>query len=105
VLGAFGATNNNSSTSAFGVKPASGFGAFGGGTSAFGGATTFGQPVNNQASSSTSVFGQPANNNANNSAFGSFSKTFGGELLRLLSHVVRLSTLFKVQRQQQHPQL
>ena len=99
MLGAFGATNNNSSTPAFGVKPASGFGVFSGGTGAFGGATTFGQPVNNQASTSTaSVFGQSANSNANNSAFGPFNKTFGGELLRVSSRVVRLSTLFKVHR-------
>ena len=99
VLGAFGATNGNSSTPAFVVKPASGFGVFNGGTGAFGGATTFGQAVNNQASTSTtSVFGQSANSNANNSAFGPFNKTFGGELSRVLSRVVRLSTLFKVQR-------
>ena len=66
------------------MKPATGFGAFSGGTGAFGGGTTtgtFGQPVNNQASTSTSVFGQPANTNTT-SAFGTFNKTFGGEFLR-----------------------
>jgi nuclear pore complex protein Nup98-Nup96 len=92
--GAFGATNNNANTSAFGVKPATGFGAFGGTTGAFGVGTTtgtFGQP-NNQASTSTSVFGQPANTTTN--AFGSFNKTFGGERLRTFYHVeLRLSTL------------
>ena len=80
-LGAFGTANNTANTSAFGVKPATGFGAFSGGTGAFGGGTTtgtFGQPVNNQASTSTSVFGPPANTNTT-SAFGAFNKTFGGE--------------------------
>lgn len=71
-LGAFGATNNqanNSTASAFGApKPATGFGAFGGGgTSAFGsggGTSAFG----NAGQATTSAFGQPANNNT--SAFG-----------------------------------
>ena len=85
--GAFGSTNN-ANTSAFGTKPATGFGAFSGGTGAFGGGTTtgaFGQPVNNQASTSTSVFGQPANTNTT-SAFGTFNKTFGGELFKSTYH-------------------
>ena len=94
--GAFGATNNTN-TSAFGVKPATGFGAFSGGTGAFGSGTTtstFGQPVNSQASTSTSVFGQPANANTT-SAFGSFGKTFGGEHLRVLSCRVALIDSFQ----------
>jgi nuclear pore complex protein Nup98-Nup96 len=105
LLGAFGTTNTNANTSAFGVKPATGFGAFSGGTGAFGGGTTtgtFGQPVNNQASTSTSVFGAPANTNTT-SAFGTFNKTFGGEFPRALI-AWNLSTLFKVQQQQQHHQ-
>jgi nuclear pore complex protein Nup98-Nup96 len=67
------------------VKPATGFGAFSGGTGAFGGTTTgtFGQPVNSQASTSTAVFGQLTNTNTT-SAFGPFNKTFGGEFLRAL---------------------
>ena len=68
------------------MKPATGFGAFSGGTGAFSGGTTtgtFGQPVNNQASTSTSVFGAPANTNTA-SAFGSFNKTFGSEFSRVL---------------------
>lgn len=81
-LGAFGGGNTANATSAFGAKPATGFGAFGGGTGAFGGGTTsaFGQPA---AAPATSAFGQPA---AATSAFGSTSafgaKPFGGACLK-----------------------
>lgn len=97
VLGAFGTANNNATTSAFGVKPAAGFGAFSGGTGAFGGGTTtgaFGQPVNNQASTSTSVFGQPANTSTT-SAFGGFNKTFGGEFFQNTYAKLALIDFFK----------
>ena len=106
LLDTFGATNNNANTSAFGVKPATGFGAFSGGTGAFGSSTTtgtFGQPVSNQASTSTSVFGPPANTNTT-SAFGSFNKTFGGGFLRALITLELPYRLFFKVPQQQHPQ-
>ncbi|KXN89458.1 hypothetical protein AN958_05620, partial [Leucoagaricus sp. SymC.cos] len=68
--GAFGSTSN---TSAFGQpKPATGFGAFSGGTSAFGSTpSAFGQ-TNNAPSTGTSVFGQQSNSSTT-SAFGSTS--------------------------------
>ena len=75
IIGGFGNTANTS-TSAFGAKPATtGFGAFGGGTttgtSAFGsGTSAFGQPAA-PATTTTSLFGQPAAQTApSTSAFG-----------------------------------
>lgn len=91
--GGFGGGNTANATSAFGAKPATGFGAFGGGTGAFGGGATtaFGQPA---AAPATSAFGQPA---AATSAFGSTSafgaKPFGatGKCLNLLQLPVMLT--------------
>ncbi|KAF7302186.1 Peptidase S59 domain-containing protein [Mycena indigotica] len=80
-FGAFGANNNNNNngqTNAVnpvfgGAKPATGFGAFGGGgTSAFGGGGAFG---GNAATTTTGVFGQTANNTG--SAFGQTNSIFG----------------------------
>jgi hypothetical protein len=67
--GAFGGNNNNPSMFS-NAKPTTGFGAFGGGTSAFnsGGGGTFGSTNPSQpATSNTGLFGQP---NATGSAFG-----------------------------------
>jgi nuclear pore complex protein Nup98-Nup96 len=78
-FGAFGNTNNNNNATNplfGGAKPATGFGAFGGGgnTSTFGsGGATFGSTTNNAtapATSGTGLFGQPTNNASTGSAFG-----------------------------------
>jgi nuclear pore complex protein Nup98-Nup96 len=62
--GAFGASNTtaNTSNSLFGgAKPATGFGAFGGGTtSTFGSGGVFGQNTSTTPGTSTGLFGQPA---------------------------------------------
>ena len=81
--GAFGGGTNTSNTGgAFGVKPATGFGAFGGGTSAFGGGGTsaFGQPAATTNPTTTSVFGQPAPTASTTTApaFGTGNSLFGG---------------------------
>ncbi|KAG6828653.1 hypothetical protein H0H92_007122 [Tricholoma furcatifolium] len=71
-FGAFGATNTSQSNTANpmfgGAKPSTGFGAFGGGTSAFGGGGAFGQS-NTASGSGTGAFGQPTTT-ATTSAFG-----------------------------------
>lgn len=56
------------------AKPAAGFGAFGGGSNAFGGGGAFGQN-NAAAPATTGAFGQPAN--AATSAFGQTNPMFG----------------------------
>ena len=75
-LGAFGQnTAASTGTSAFGApKPATGFGAFGGGTSAFGGGgSTFGGT--SAGTSGTNVFGSTTPSTG--SAFGAGSSLFG----------------------------
>ena len=91
--GAFGAANNNTTGGVFGApKPATGFGAFGGGgTSAFGGGGgAFGSTGNapntgvfGQPSTSTSAFGAPSNN----ALFGANKPAGFGSTLGTLSHV------------------
>ncbi|KAF8914296.1 nucleoporin autopeptidase-domain-containing protein [Gymnopilus junonius] len=74
-FGAFGG-GNPSNTGVFAVKPATGFGAFSGGTSAFGGGTSaFGQPATTTNPTTNSAFSQPA---ATTSAFGGGGSLFGG---------------------------